>query len=128
MEYKKIYTAGVCNIGPEETAARNRAGWIGTIVTLVLWAIFIIFKVPHVWRVILFFPAFLGAIGFVQGYFHFCAHFGMSGLFNFGPLGTQNKVTDPQFRALDRKASWKIIIYSALIAAFVAGVGLSLYK
>lgn len=126
MEYKRIYTAGVCNIGPEEIAARNRVGWIGLVATIVIWALLIVFKVPHIWRVILFLPAFMSAIGFVQGYFRFCVHFGLSGLFNFGPLGKQQNVTDPALRAIDRKQSLKEIGYSAVISVIVAIVGVCL--
>lgn len=127
MASNVIYTAGVCNIGPDEIRARKRFGWLGLVVTIVLWAVLAALAIPRGWRLIVFIPAFMSAIGFLQGFLHFCAHFGMAGLFNFGPVGKTEAVKSPEFRALDRKRSWQIIIYSLIVAVVVTVAGLFLF-
>src|SRR5271157_3098619 len=120
MPVVSVYKAGVCNIGPEEIKARNMVGWIGLAFYIFLLVVFIGLHLSRAWRLILFFPAFMSAIGFVQGRSHFCVHFGMAGLFNFGPLGKEQQVVDAALRAIDRKMAWKIIIYSAIVGLIVA--------
>lgn len=127
MPDANVYKAGVCNIGPEERAKRRQAGYIGLAVLLVLWVLLVYFHVPRLWRLVLFFPAFMSAIGFIQARLMFCVHFGLSGLFNFGPVGKTESVYEAKFRELDRKMSWKLIGYAAAIAVVVTGVGMVLF-
>jgi len=115
------YVPGVCNIGPAEIRMRKRLGWWGFIATVVLWALLIWLGAPAWWRLILFIPVFFSANGFLQGFMHFCAGFGMRGLFNFGPsVGKTDTVSQAEFRALDRKKSQQIFFYATLIAIAVA--------
>ena len=114
------YIPGVCNIGPAEIARRKWAGWIGLLATMILWAIFVWFDIPRIWRLTLFIPSALAATGFLQAYMRFCAHFGFSGLFNFAKTGKTDHITQAEFRAKDRKKAWQIIIYSVLIGLAVA--------
>jgi hypothetical protein len=126
MEIVSVYKAGVCNIGPAEIKARNRVGWIGLAFYIFLLVIFIGLNLSRAWRLVLFIPAFMSAMGFVQGQSHFCVHFGMSGLFNFDALGHEQTVIDPELRALDRKNSWRLIRYAVIIAVIVVAVGVVL--
>lgn len=120
METQNEYIPGVCNIGPAETKRRMVAGWIGLIITVLLWAASVLFNIPAVFRLIVFFPSMLSAVGFIQARMHFCTHFGFSGLFNFGKVGKTEKVDKVEFRALDRKKAWMIIAYSVIAALAVA--------
>ena len=114
------YIPGVCNIGPEEIKKRKQAGWMGLIVTVVLWAVFVWFDVAAPWRLSLFFPAMMSATGFLQAYMHFCAYFGFASLFNFGDVGKTDSVSQAEFRAKDRRRAWQIIVYSVLIGTAVS--------
>lgn len=114
------YIPGVCNIGPAEIKKRKQSGWLGLIVTAVLWALFIWFNTPPVWRLVLFFPTMMSATGFLQAYMHFCAYFGFANLFNFGDVGKTDSVMQAEFRAKDRRKAWQIIVYSAVIGIVVA--------
>ncbi len=114
------YIPGVCNIGDEEIKMRKRAGWIGLIATAVLWALFIWFDIPSIWRLALFLPAMMSATGFLQAYMHFCAYFGFASLFNFGNVGKTDSVQQAEFRVQDRRRAWQIVIYSILIGLVVA--------
>ena len=120
MDYSE-YIPGVCNIGPAETAMRKRAGWVGAIVTVLLWGLFASFRVKEVWYLLLFFPAASSASGFIQAKMHFCAAFGLKSLLNFGPeVGKTDSVLQVEFRALDRKKAWRIFGYSSLIGVLAA--------
>lgn len=120
-EQKTQYIPGVCNIGPAEIAVRKRLGWYGLLITVVLEALFIWFGVSPWVRLVLFVPMFFSANGFLQGFMHFCAGFGMRGLFNFGPqVGKTDTVSQAEFRALDRKKAQQIFLYAVIIALVVA--------
>ena len=115
------YIPGVCNIGKPEIKRRKQAGWTGLIITVILLGLFLYFDVPHPWRLIIFIPAMITAIGFLQARMHFCAYFGMQGFFNFSPdIGKTDTVEQAEFRAMDRRTAWQIIISSAIIGVAVA--------
>lgn len=125
---KSEYIPGVCNIGPAERRARRKGGWIGLGMTVLLWVIFIVIQVPQVWRFFIFLPASMAATGFLQSAFHFCAGFGMKGVFNFGPeVGKTDTVMQAEFRKKDRQKALFILLLS-VIAGTVAAVTAFLIK
>ncbi len=83
-------------------------------------------RAPRGWRLLVALPAMTSASGYIQARKHFCAGFGSRGVFNFGPLGLSQEVTDPEARALDAAASRRIGLQSAGIGLAVAGVALVL--
>ena len=124
MAQKSEYIPGVCNIGPAEIRARRMAGWMGLGATILLWILFFVFRVPAAWRLLLFFPAMMSAVGFLQAAMHFCAAFGMRGVFNFGPnVGKTDTVEQAEFRRKDRRKALTILLYSSLIGIVVAAAG-----
>ncbi len=115
------YIPGVCNIGKSEIKRRKQAGWSGLIITVILLGLLVYFDAPRPWRLVIFIPAMMAAIGFLQARMHFCAYFGMHGVFNFGPdIGKTDTVEQAEFRAMDRRKAWRIITYSAIIGAVAA--------
>lgn len=124
MTARAEYIPGACNIGPAEIRRRRQSGWIGLGVTVLVWGAFLIFRAPAPWRLLLFLPAMLGATGFLQAAFHFCAAFGMRGVFNFGPeVGRTETVEQAEFRLKDRRKAGMIALLSALIGAATAIAG-----
>ncbi len=113
------YIPGVCNIGKNEIRKRKYGGWTGLIITIILFSVLVYFDVPRVWRFLIFVPATMAAVGFLQARMHFCAYFGLRGVFNMGADSTDT-VEQAEFRAMDRKKAWQIIQYSMLIGAVVA--------
>ena len=112
---------GVCNIGPAEIARRRRAGYVGLVVTAVVIAAVLVFRAPAYWRLLVFFPASIAASGFLQASMHFCAGFGMAGVFNFKPTpGKTIPVRQAQDREKDRLKAIRILMYSVLIGIAVA--------
>jgi hypothetical protein len=123
-ELKREYIPGVCNIGAAEIALRWRFGWAGLAVTVLLWAAFAVFRVAAPWRLFLFLPAGMGATGFLQAALHFCAAFGLRGVFNFRPeAGKTDTVMRAEFRKKDRAKAFRIAGYSTLIGVTVALIG-----
>ena len=115
------YQPGVCNIGSAEIARRMRAGWTGVGTTAILGLVLVLSHVPVVWRLSLSVPAFFAATGLLQGSMHFCAAFGMRGVFNFGPqVGKIEEVGQAEYHRKDRQKALQILAYSALTAIVVA--------
>jgi hypothetical protein len=124
MAVKTEYIPGVCNIGPAEIRKRRQAGWVGLGSTIVLWAVFWILRLAAPWRLLLFIPAAIGATGFIQAATHFCAGFGMKGLFNFGTeVGKTDSIEQAEFRIKDRSKARLIGLYSILIGVAVGFAG-----
>ena len=118
---KSQYIPGVCNIGRAEIRQRWIAGWIGVAASVLLLAILVLFKTAVAWRLLVFFPATLAAVGFLQAAWHFCAKFGLGGVFNFGPdLGQTDTVEQAEFRKKDRRTALLIMGLSLLIGLAVA--------
>lgn len=127
MAIANEYVPGVCNIGPSEIRKRRQGGWLGLIATIVLWGLFLVLRVPAPWRLFLFLPAAMGATGFLQAALHFCAGFGMRGVYNFRPeVGKTDTVEQADFRRKDRAKANQIGLYSLLIGVVVALGGLFL--
>ena len=121
MTARQDYVPGACNIGTAEIRQRKQSGWVGLGVTVVLWGAFFIFRVPAPWRLLVFFPATLCAAGFLQAALHFCAGFGMRGVFNFGSrVGETETVAQEEFRRKDRRKARQIGLYSFLIGIAAA--------
>lgn len=117
---EKTYVPGVCNIGDEEISRRRTTGWVGVVVAVVLFVALFWLGANPLWRLFVFFPAFLGATGFIQAHYGFCTGFARRGLFNFGEAGKTTAVTDDVSKAKDKKKGNRITLYSFLIAIIVA--------
>ena len=116
------YEPGACNIGPEEIARRRRAGHAGLIVSVGLFALVLVVAAPHWMRLVLVVTAAASASGYLQAWLHFCAGFGSAGVYNLGPLGTVQRIVDPQARSRDRRKSLQIGLASLAIGLAV-GIG-----
>jgi hypothetical protein len=124
MTFGTGYVPGVCNIGQAEIRRRRQSGWIGAGTTILAWALFAVFRVPSPWRLSLFFPAMIGASGFLQAALHFCAAFGTRGVFNFGPVvGATQTVEQAEFRRRDQRKARMIGLYAAMIGIGIAAAG-----
>ena len=120
---QSTYIPGVCNIGEVEIARRKHIGWTGLAVTLIVWVLLDFLKVSPFWKIVLFFPASMGATGLIQGFSHFCAGFGMKGVFNFGDtLNKTDTVEQAEFRAQDKKKAQQIFAYSVLVGIVVVAI------
>lgn len=119
------YESGVCNIGPAEIARRRRAGHMGLAASVVLLVALVALGLPHWTRLLLVVTAGGSASGYLQAALHFCAGFGSAGVYNFGEIGTTERVADPHARARDRIKSLEIGLASLAIGLAV-GIGAAL--
>src|ERR1044072_7039106 len=121
MSTSEQYIPGVCNIGRAEMQRRWRLGWGALVVALLYLAVCVGFRFAPAWRLLVFLPALLSALGFIQHAWHFCAKFGLGGVFNFGPqLNHTDTVEQAEFRRKDRRTAIQIIVMSVVIAIVVA--------
>ncbi len=126
MQAQNVYIPGVCNIGRSEIKLRKLAGWVGLAIAIILYGSFVYLGVPRIWRLIIFIPIAMAAAGFLQARMHFCANFGMRGVFNFGEIGNIDIVGQAEFRAADRRKSVRIIVYSVITGIVAAVIAYSL--
>ncbi len=120
METQNQYIPGVCNIGPQEIRRRKQAGWMGLLTTVTLWAVFIWFDVSPLWRLTLFIPAMMAAIGFQQAYMRFCVYYGFARVFNFEEIGKTSSTQQAGFQDKDGRKAWQIIIVSILVGLVIS--------
>jgi hypothetical protein len=102
------YRPGVCNIGPAEISRRRRAGHVGLIAAVALFAILVAVGAPPIARLLLVIPVAISASGYLQAYLKFCAGFGSAGVFNFGDVGTTETVADAAAKRADRRRALHI--------------------
>ncbi len=121
VSIQREYVAGACNISKEEERLRLATGVIGTGLTVAAGLAFVALPVPPLWRLTLFLPSAMAASGFLQAGMHFCANYGMRGVFNLtSDVGATRSVEEKEFARRDRAKAWQILGLSALIAAAVA--------
>jgi hypothetical protein len=117
----KTYIPGVCNIGPAEIRARRASGYFGLGITIIMMALFYMVPVEPALRLLIFLPAAMAAAGFLQARLHFCAQFGMRGLFNVGDdLQHHESVDQVEYRRKDQRKAVIIIAGSASIGLLIA--------
>ena len=120
------YVAGVCNIGPAETARRRRVGERAALAGLGLLILLRFLRAPRAWRLLAFFPAAVSAAGYLQAARHFCAAYGWRGVLNFGDLGSAHQVGEQAFRDEDRRQALRIAAESGAIGLGVAVVAVAM--
>lgn len=116
------YQAGACNIGPAEIRRRRNSGLLMAGFSLLMALVMMALGVWPLTRFLIAAPVASAAVGFLQARFHFCAGFGLAGVYNFGAPGTTHQVEDDAAREADRRRSLAIFGGALLIGA---GVGLA---
>ena len=120
------YESGVCNIGPDEIAHRLTLAHIGLLITLGFLVLMLVTHVPLIARFTVALPAWGTAVAYLQAWRRFCVAFGALGVFNFGRVGTTERVTDAQSRARDRRRALEIVLLGLLAGVVVGAVAVLL--
>jgi hypothetical protein len=89
------------------------------IASVILLAVLLAIGAPAWTRLLLVVTAGGCASGYLQAWLHFCAGFGSMGVYNLGPLGTVERVSDGSARTRDRFRSLQIGIASLAIGLAV---------
>ena len=114
------YEPGFCNIGPAEIARRRLVGWIGLVVGVAILGLLLVVGAPALVRLVLVLPAGMSAEGFLQAHFHFCAGFAARGVYNFGDVGSVERIVAAADRARDRRRAMAINLASLGVGIVVA--------
>ncbi|HWL08850.1 MAG TPA: hypothetical protein VNQ76_10615 [Planctomicrobium sp.] len=118
-----VYTPGVCNLGSAETRLRYAVGIAGILIAVLLGWGLIVAEVPRLLRLIVFLPAFVGTLGFLQAFSRFCVAYGIRGVFNVSmSLGKQDTVEQAEFRKKDRKTAITIISLAVIVSMAATAV------
>ena len=121
----QTYVPGVCNIGPAERRQRRAMGIASAITTLLVLLGLLLIDAPIWWRLILLIPAAGAASGFLQDAMHFCAAFGMKGIYNLiNSAGVTDNVDMEEFRLADKRKAIQILLYSLAIGLIVVVLAL----
>ena|ERR1017187_3952485 len=115
------YIPGTCNIGNEEINKRRQFGIVGLILTVLAYSLFVYFEISRGVRFLIFIPAGISVIGFLQARMRFCVYYGLAEMFNFDSLGKSSKVENDEFVRKDKKRA-RLIIYSSVLIAIVVGL------
>ena len=115
------YIPGTCNIGNEEINKRRQFGIVGLILTVLTYSLFVYFEISRGVRFLIFIPAGISVIGFLQARMRFCVYYGLAEMFNFDSLGKSSKVENDEFVRKDKKRA-RLIIYSSVLIAIVVGL------
>ena len=131
------YSTGVCNIGEAEIAQRRKIGYLGLGLTIVFFMVYLglIFSIElnPLFGVLVFIPAEVFTVGFLQARKKFCAAYGLTHRQNVAsPLGVTLKIEDEASHKKDRNKALLIIIqsiiYAGIITILVSLFGLILYQ
>lgn len=120
------YQPGVCNIGGPEVARRKQVAYLGGFLYIALTIAMVALDLSQQIRVLLFFPAALFAVGYIQSRKKFCFAYGLLGAFNFGEAGKISKVATAEEIAADRKAALLIIGQALTLALAMTLLALSI--
>jgi len=118
-EEEPHYIPGVCNIGKAEMKVRRNFAIKMGILSVIVAAALIYFRVDKLWRLVLVLPFTSFGIGILQWYYKFCANFGLRGIFNFGELGKNIPVEMMDFAKADRNKAIKILVQGSLIGIVI---------
>lgn len=117
MQDKECYIPGNTNIGKKERARRRRNGWFYLLVCLASFLLIYILKLPRVFGLIIYIPAALSALGFLQASNSFCVYYGLKKEYRLDR--ESNSVQDEQDALDDKRTSINIIVVVLSIALAV---------
>lgn len=119
-EASSSYVPGVCNINRAEIAYRRKAGYVGLAIFLVAAAILLLASINRLVRLILFVPAFIAVIGFLQARNKFCVSYAASKQQNADENTPGPKaVADTASQDLDKRRARSMNKQAAAVALLV---------
>lgn len=116
------YVPGVCNINREEIAYRRKWRNIGVIATVILAVLLVVISNNRWLRLVVFLPAFIGAIGYLQTKNKFCVSYAASGLQNATDGSTHADKVAVAAHKLDQAKARTMNIQATITALLVTAV------
>ena len=117
MPYNECYIPGKFNINKSERQRRLRNGWLYLVITISFFLFSFLFNLPQIFKVLVYIPATLSALGFVQYYYSFCVYYGLKKI----DKTTEDVkiVKDDEDNEADKKTSINILVVSLSIGFLV---------
>ena len=116
------YIPGSCNIGKGEIRRRQLVALIGIFLTFSSATALLATNQSRTNRSLIFIPALIFSIGFIQARSKFCLAYGLAGTFNFERIGKISRVQSVQDRQADRKTAIIILLKSAALAILITAI------
>lgn len=115
------YTPGVCNINPAEVAYRRKAFYLGLAIGIPLFLVLLAVGAHPAYGLIMFIPAWIGAIGYLQARHKFCVGYAASGVHSASDTYADvASVTDESDRFKDQKKARNLNLQSLFIGVLIA--------
>lgn len=113
----QAYIPGVCNINHAEIASRRKAGHFGLGLFIVVLAASFILPIDRYARLVLFVPAFITAIGYLQARNRFCVAYAAAGQQNADEDSTKAQaIADADAKRQDKRKARVMNTQAAFIA------------
>jgi hypothetical protein len=114
-------TACIPNIGPRQRQKRVVTGVVSLVVALLLAGVLLITAVARPWRLVVFAPLWVGAIGLFQAYEKTCVALVSRGErdMDAGPEHVVDPAELKQLRAQARNVYWRSLLVAAVLSAAV---------
>ena len=122
----QAYVPGVCNINREEIAFRSKWRNIGLITALALAVILLIISDNRWLRLVVFLPAMIGTINYLQTKNRFCVSYAAAGLQNATEGSKEAAKVADDARALDKAKARKMNIQAAVAALFITATAVAI--
>lgn len=123
MTSKSEYIPGMCNIGPAERRMRRTTGIVSGVVAVALLIALLLIEAPTIWRLLIFIPAVGAASGLLQDSMHFCAAFGLKGIYNvLNSAGATDSVDLEAYRKKDVNKAMQIVALSLAIGCIATAL------
>jgi hypothetical protein len=121
------YVPGVCNINRAEIAYRRKAGHLGLALFIIILVPLVFTDVSRYYRAILFFPALLGAIGYLQARNKFCVAYAGAGQQNASEGSAKaTDITDTQAVKADKRKAQRMYIQTVIISVIATALVIAL--
>jgi hypothetical protein len=113
------YIPGLCNIGQIEIRRRFKIGFIG-LALMVLWILTIeLLKLPSLFKLGLFIPAFYMVSGFLQAFGKFCFVYGWKGVYSFAGRRKFKTIQEDDFLKKDKRRAVIFIVMVTLSSVII---------
>ena len=119
MEEKTNYIPGVCNINHAEIRKRRISAYFSLMIIAFGLATFIALQASWYYFLVLFIPAFVGTLGFLQARHKFCATYGTIGKHHADDDSDIEIIEDAQARKADQLRARMILLQAFVVASFV---------
>ena len=116
------YIPGVCNIGQIEVRRRFRIGFVG-LALMVAWILTIeLLKLPSLFKLGLFIPAFYTLSGFLQAFGKFCFIYGWKGVSSFAGRRKFENIAEKEYQKKDRKRAESFIMIVTFSSVIITAI------